>query len=94
MALRTTFRPEDAAGPPVSYEVRFGPIVLHAVVANGEADVGPGAIEKPDLIIEATPAFRAVMAQEVTPKEALEQNICTIEGKRALFDRFARMFRI
>ena len=94
MALRTTFRPEDANGDPVSYEVRFGPIVLHALVRDAQAVVGQGAIEKPDLVINASPQFRAVMAGEVTPKEALDHGICEIKGKRSLFDRFARMFRI
>ena len=94
MALRTTFRPERAAGPPVSFELHFGPIVLHALVRDAAVDVAAGAIDRPDLVITATPEFRSLMAGEVTPKEALDRGICAITGKRALFDRFAQMFRI
>jgi hypothetical protein len=94
MALRTTFRNEAARGVKARYELRMGDIVLHAIVQNGEVTVGKGAIEKPDVAIEAGPGIRAVMAQEITPDEALKAKIVRIKGNRDLFGRFAQMFRI
>jgi DNA-binding HxlR family transcriptional regulator len=94
MALRTTFRSEAARGVKAGYELRLGDIVIHAIVHNGEVTVGKGALEKPDLIIEAGPGIRAVMAQEITPDEAIKAKIVRIKGNRDLFGRFARMFRI
>ncbi len=94
MALRTTFRSEAARGVKAAYELRMGDMVLHAIVQNGEVTVGKGAIEKPDLVIEAGPGIRAVMAQEITPDEAVKAKIVRIKGNRDLFARFAKMFRI
>jgi hypothetical protein len=34
------------------------------------------------------------MAREITPREAIEQNLVHVTGDPALFDRFAEMFRI
>ena len=94
MALRTTFRPEAAGKAKARFELRLGEIVLHAVVRNGGVTVGKGPVEDPDLIIEAGAGIRAVMAQEITPDEALKRKVARIEGDRALFELFARVFRI
>jgi DNA-binding HxlR family transcriptional regulator len=94
MALRSTFHAEHAAGEPVRYELHFGPMVLHAIVRDAALQVGIGPIDHPDLVIEASPAIRAVMAGEVSPKQALHLGLCAIQGKRARFERFAKMFRI
>jgi DNA-binding HxlR family transcriptional regulator len=94
MALRTTFRSEAAKGVKASYELHMGDIVLHAVVQNGELTLGKGPLEAPDLAIEAGPGIRAVMAQEITPEDAVKAKIVRIKGDRDLFGRFAQMFRI
>jgi len=94
MALRTTFRPEAAQGINARYELRLGEIVLHAIVKNGSAVVEKGPIEDPDVVIEAGPGIRAVMAQEISPREALKAKIVRVGGDRKLFDAFARIFRI
>jgi DNA-binding HxlR family transcriptional regulator len=94
MALRTTFRPETAKGVKARYELRMGDIVLHAIVQNGRAIVDKGPLEKPDLVIEAGPGIRLLMAQEISPDEALKKKIAGISGDRKLFAQFAQMFRI
>lgn len=94
MALRTTFRPEAAEGVNARYELRLGEIVLHAIVKNGTAVVEKGPLENPDIVIEAGPGIRTVMAQEISPREALKSKIVRVSGDRKLFDAFARMFRI
>jgi DNA-binding HxlR family transcriptional regulator len=94
MALRTTFRAEHAARTHARYELRLGPIVIHAIVRNGSVAVGKGPLDNPDLIIEAGPGIRAVMAQEISPADAVKSKIVRLQGDRKLFNQFAQMFRI
>lgn len=94
MALRTTFRREAAARLKAKYELRMGEIVIHALISNGTADVGKGPTEDPDLIIEAGPGLRAIMAGEISPDEAVKAKIVRLGGNKKLFAAFAQMFRI
>jgi DNA-binding HxlR family transcriptional regulator len=93
MALRTTFQPKAARGVHASYELRMGSVVIHARIADGKLDAGAGPLAKPDCIIEAGPGLRAVMANEITPREAIERGLAKANDP-ALFDRFAELFRI
>lgn len=94
MAMRTTFRPDEAKNDTVAYELHVGDIIFHVNVDRGTVNVGRGALEHPDLIIEASPALRLLMAREVTPQEALKRGIVAIKGPRKLLDRFAATFQI
>jgi DNA-binding HxlR family transcriptional regulator len=94
MALRSTFRPEAAGGQRVDYELRLGEIVIHASVDDGTLSVGEGPLPSSDLVIEAGPAIRDVMAGELTPREAVEGGSVRLNGNTALFDRFVELFRI
>jgi DNA-binding HxlR family transcriptional regulator/putative sterol carrier protein len=94
MALRSTFRREAAGAVRASYELRMGDVVFHAVVDDGKVAVAEGSLPGADLVIEAGPAIKAVMAGELTPAQAVEQGQVRLSGDPALFDRFAQMFRI
>lgn len=94
MALRTTFRPEAAGRARVTYLLKSGPIEVHARVRDGAVTVGRGPVPKPDLVIEAGPGLRVVMAHEMSPAEAMKKRLVRITGDPKLLDRFARMFRI
>lgn len=94
MALRTTFRSDAADSVNARYELRLGDIIIHAIVQNGKVAVAKGPLENPDVVIEAGPGIRAVMAGEISPDEAIDAGIVRVEGDRELFARFARMFRI
>ena len=94
MALRTTFRSEAAGRTHARFEFHFGAIVLHAVVRGGGVTVGKGPLGDADLIIEAGPAIRAVMAQEISPEEALKRKLVKLRGDKTLFAKFAQLFRI
>lgn len=94
VALLSTFRPEAAARANVSFELRLGDIVVHAKVRNRKLTVGRGALSKPDLIIEAGPAIRALLAREITPQEALRKRTVRVTGDPQLLKRFTEMFRI
>lgn len=94
MALRTTFRSQAARGVHASYELRFGPLVIHARIKNGALETGCGPLSDADLTIETGPAIKALMAGEVSSAEALAKKIVRIKGNRKLLDRFAEVFRI
>jgi DNA-binding HxlR family transcriptional regulator len=93
-ALRTTFHPEAAGRAKVTYLLRLGPIEVHARVRNGAVTLGRGPVPKPDLVIETGPAMRALLAQEITPADAVRKRLVRITGDPKLLDRFVQMFRI
>lgn len=94
MALHSTFRPEAAGRTRARYELHVGPVVVHAVVRDAQVTVGKGPLPKPDLVIEAGPGIRALMAQEITAEQALKGKVVRIDGDTKKFARFARIFRI
>ena len=93
-ALRTTFQPQAARGAHIAYELRAGEIVLHACIDDGRVAVAEGALPEADLVIEAGPAIRPLMAGELSAEDAIASGAVRIRGDRALLTRFARMFRI
>jgi DNA-binding HxlR family transcriptional regulator len=100
MALRTVFRPEAARGLHVTYLLQLGTIVLHARVTDGHVDVGKGMVTDADLVIEAGPAIKALMAGEMSPNEAIETESVRIKasnggpGDPALLAWFVEIFHI
>ncbi len=94
VALLSTFRPEAAARANVSYELHLGDIIVHAKVRNRKVTVGRGSLRKPDLIIEAGPAIRTLLAREITPEEALRKRTVRVTGDPQLLKRFTEMFQI
>lgn len=93
MALRSTFRAEPAEGVRASYELRLrrhGSVRMRDGTVEAAAEPLPGA----DLVIEAGPGIRALMAGEITPAAAIEDGVVRVDGKRRLFEQFAEMFRI
>jgi DNA-binding HxlR family transcriptional regulator len=93
-AMRSTFQPDAARGVTVSYELRFGEIALGVRVDDGTLHVTPGPLPGADLVIEATPAIRALMAGELSPADALASGALTVTGDPRLLTRFASLFRI
>lgn len=96
VALRTIFRPEAAAGVRASFELRVGSIVLHALVANKRVHVAAGPLEGADLVIEAGPGIRALLAGEITAQQARKNGIVRLNGKTKpeMLELFAKLFRI
>ncbi len=94
VALRSTFRSEAAQGVRATFELRLGEIVLNARVAGGEVEVRTGPAPAADLSIEAGPQLRALMAGEITPREALRKGVVRLSGDRDLLASFAKIFRI
>ncbi|GAA1536110.1 helix-turn-helix domain-containing protein [Kribbella lupini] len=93
MALRSTFQPA-ASTAKATYEVRFGEVVVHAVVERDELHVQAGAAEKPTLVIEAFGPLTPLLDGTVTPAEALADGLVGINGPKSELTRFSQLFRI
>jgi DNA-binding HxlR family transcriptional regulator len=93
-ALRTTFHPDAARGLRAGFELRVGEIVLHARVDDGHVAVAEGSLPGADLLIEAGPGIRALMAGELSPADAIETGTVSVIGNPKLLTRFSQMFRI
>jgi DNA-binding HxlR family transcriptional regulator len=93
-ALRSTFRPQSARGLTARYLLKLGDIAVSARVRGGKLTVGRGPIDDPDLIIETGPSLRALLARDITPKQALDRRLVGLSGDPALFERFVEIFRI
>lgn len=94
MALRTIFRQDAAARENVGFELHLGDIVFNAHVHDGTVTVGRGTLPSPDLVIKSGPHIRELLAREISPKAALKSGAVSIQGRRALLDRFVALFRI
>ncbi|HEX6472707.1 MAG TPA: winged helix-turn-helix transcriptional regulator [Streptosporangiaceae bacterium] len=94
MAMRTTFDAEAARGARLGYELRAGQMVIHMRVDGGRLDVAAGPLPGADLVIEAGPALRPLMAGEVSPAEAIESGGVRLTGDPELLARFVEIFRI
>ena len=94
LALRATFDPDGARGLKAGYELRAGPVVVHARVDDGTLVAGPGPLPDADLVIEAGPEIRSVLAGELSPAQAMNTGAVHIQGDPKLLDRFVQAFRI
>jgi DNA-binding HxlR family transcriptional regulator len=94
MALRTLFRPEATRELRLSYLLQFGTFDIHARVDNGSIKVGKGSIEDADLVIEAGPALKALMAGDMSPREAIESGGIRLTGDPELLSWFVEVFHI
>jgi DNA-binding HxlR family transcriptional regulator len=94
LALRSTFRPEEARGLRVSYELRLGEIVVHARVDDGELEVDEGPLINADLVLETDQALHPLLTGELDPGEAIKSRGVRIIGKRELLDGFVDVFHI
>lgn len=93
-ALRTTFRPEAARGLHAGFELRFGEIVIHARIEDEKIEVAEGSLPGADLVIEAGPAIKALMAGEISPADAIASGSVNLSGDPLLLTRFVEVFHI
>lgn len=105
MALRTAFRPEFASAS-LDFQIQVGPVELRAQVSDGELKVvqiappappvgGSLPSGQPELRFASSPGLRHLIAGTLTPAQAVEQNVVTIQtGNLKLLERFTELFRI
>ncbi|KJQ55766.1 winged helix-turn-helix transcriptional regulator [Microbacterium sp. SA39] len=104
MALRTAFRADDSAD--AEYELHVGDVALRASVQDGELRVAQLAPNAPpaggqlppgeaDAVIVAGPGIRRLIAGEISPSEALAQDVlAVVRGEETWLDSFADTFHI
>ncbi|WP_406248432.1 winged helix-turn-helix transcriptional regulator [Microbacterium sp. M] len=104
MALRTSFQSTAAADADI--ELHLGDIVLRVVVVDGELAVtqlappappvgGRLPSGEPDAVIVAGPGIRRLIAGDVTPAEAIAQDlVAVVRGDESALDAFASAFHI
>lgn len=107
MALRTAFRPDAAAAlPPADYELHVGDVALRVQVDGSRLNVTQlappappigGALPagEPELVFAASPGIRHVISGELSPAEAIDQDVlAVVSGDAGLLERFAATFFI
>jgi len=107
MALRTAFQADAAAD--AEYELHVGDVALRASVRGGDlvvAQTSPPAPPAPaadarqpqgeaDAVIVAGPGIRRLIASEITPDEAIAQDVlAVVRGDVSHLESFARTFHI
>ncbi|MBO0980838.1 helix-turn-helix domain-containing protein [Microbacterium sp. SD291] len=104
MALRTAFQTDAAAD--AEYELHVGDVALRASVRGGilsVAQLAPPAppvggrvpAGEPDAVIVAGPGIRRLIVGEITPAEAIEQDVlAVVRGELAHLESFAATFHI
>lgn len=104
MALRTAF--QEGAAADAEYELHVGDVALRASVRDGGlrvAQLAPPAPPvggrlphgEPDAVIVAGPGIRRLIGGDITPAEALAQDVvAVVRGEESWLDSFAATFHI
>jgi DNA-binding HxlR family transcriptional regulator len=107
MALRTAFQPDAAAAlPAADYELHVGDVTLRVQVDGRDlriTQLAPPAPPiggrlpegEPELVFAAGPGIRSVISGELTPADAIDQDVlAVVGGDGSLLERFAATFHI
>jgi DNA-binding HxlR family transcriptional regulator/putative sterol carrier protein len=94
LGMRATFRPRLAGSKHARYEFRIADEVFHFEIENGRVRAAQGPIESPDLTVETDAAtFLAMLADQLSPNEALSSGRASIAGSKRELNRMLRTFR-
>ncbi|WP_086837982.1 winged helix-turn-helix transcriptional regulator [Amycolatopsis kentuckyensis] len=97
LSLYTTFRPEQADGLQINFEIHYDDrMIVHALVEDGAVKVAEGRFAGVDLVIRAAhgPAIIDLMSGQVTAAEAVRSGKLAIEGDPADLELFTRLFHV
>ncbi|MBE8522954.1 transcriptional regulator [Amycolatopsis sp. H6(2020)] len=97
LSLYTTFRPEQADGLQINFEIHYDDrMIVHALVEDGAVKVAEGRFAGVDLVIRAAhgPAIIDLMSGQVTAAEAVRSGRLAIEGDAADLELFTRLFHV
>src|SRR3954453_6557587 len=93
LGMRAIYDPQGEPAPTL-YELRFGDDVFWAPADDGSLRVGRGAAADPDAVLTAdVETVAKLMRGELKPAAALRSGALKLDGNRAAFDRFPRLFR-
>jgi DNA-binding HxlR family transcriptional regulator len=92
-AFPALFHPEAARGITETYVVKIDGDVFSVELEDGHMHPLVGAVENADVTFEIDMKTFFRLAQgELTPREALEQDLASVEGDEAAFERFFQVF--
>lgn len=94
VGLRATFVASAAADVKVSFELRVGEVVVHAVVDHGTLVVAPGSLPGVDVVINPGTALKAVISRETTIQDAVASGRLTVNGDLTLLPLFSQVFHL
>lgn len=98
MAMRASYQGYDGDAPAspdrVSYELRVAGIVISVTVRDGQLGIFDGPVPEPDLVIETSDSFGALLMGRISPTEALQSGSIRVTGDPELLTEFANTFRI
>jgi DNA-binding HxlR family transcriptional regulator len=93
LALKNTFDPAAARGVRIRADVRFATDSFRLNVDDGAIDIGRGAAEDPDLIIETDPQTLEELALAGRSVRGAERaGTLHVIGERALLEQFLALF--
>jgi DNA-binding HxlR family transcriptional regulator len=94
-ALPAMFSPEAARGLTETYVLRIEGDVFSVRLENGHMQASVGAVEDADVAIETDMAtFFRLTGRDLSPDEALEQALVSMDGDRAAFERCFEVFSL
>lgn len=88
--MRATFLPEAAAGRSERFELHFGAVVIHAIVADGRLEVGRGPLADAQ-VIHPGPMFKRMLTREVSVPEAMATGTVKVSDP-AVLESFVSLF--
>jgi DNA-binding HxlR family transcriptional regulator len=94
IAMRATFLRDLAAGRSARWELRFGDIVIHVVVEDGQLEVGRGPLPGAP-VIEPGPTMKELLSRTMTVEEALSSGMVErVDGGADTLKAFLSMFAL
>lgn len=93
VAMRAAFDPEAAAGKSATFELRFGDIVIHVVVEDGQLEVGRGPLAGAPMI-DPGPTLKDMLTRTLTVEDAMATGTVKTTGDPNALDTFISMFAL
>lgn len=93
VSIRSTFRPEAAAGLRESYEFLIDGVRFHALVDRGQARTGQGPATNPDAVFTTDlDSFIGLLSGELSPRAGRADGKVAVEGDASALERFVELF--
>lgn len=93
-ALRVAAEGAAPTGRRLTFTVRVGAAVAHAILDDGTVDVGPGEHPDADLEITGGPGFRDLLAGILDPVAAISEQAVAVDGDPGLLEDFVSIFTV
>jgi DNA-binding HxlR family transcriptional regulator len=98
MALRSTYHPPKRGTGKLTYELRFGDIVVHALCSGPTLTADPGPFPEPPpaavVVVEAMAPLTPLLTGAIDGAKALADGIVGKQASAADLDVFATVFQI